>query len=225
MALAADDRELLWKVYFGTPYAGFRQRIMRMAARPLELPASYDWQPFPGVAKGRLDVETGETSGAARLKAGSLAHRLLKCLADDFYRPARIGTLFPQLFPDEYFDPVRCQSRVHNAIAKLRRECKAKKIPLTISEDFEEYHLQPSRPFILTVTAGSGSSSGPVDAVENLLLLARREFGGRVFTSQELAARAKVSVDTVQRFLTRFVERQAVRREGKGRATKYKLTG
>lgn len=219
LAVAAKDRKLFARVYFGTPFPAFRHRLVDDMGEPP--PPTYDWRP-PGGTPGRLvlDLSTGKTSaGKEALKAGHLPHRLLVALASDFYRPFRVATLHRALYPGEHFHPSTSPLRIHDGLRRLRELAAAGRLPLEIREESLEYRLAARGPIALHV----GSGPAPADKHDPDLRKLAAAWPAAEFTAQEASERLDRIPRYVRRLLSRAEADGVVVRSGAGRATRYRF--
>lgn len=131
--LAKRDPSGRWAewVYYGTPYEGFRRKLAGLRIFPEQSWVSRDespnlkWDPwFP---------QGGE---------GDLMHRFVASLVNDFYRPFRIGEIFSNLFPDQYFDIEVSPNRVHQIASRARAWLEENRVPARLEEDGGSYSLR-----------------------------------------------------------------------------------
>lgn len=119
--------ELFAKVYFGTPHAAFRERILR-ALPNATVPTTWAWRPHANDSAANADttgfLEYNLALGAfsdSRLDDLSPKMRdLFAALTADLYRPARVGALFSYVFKGEFFDIFHSPNRVHQLVWRLR---------------------------------------------------------------------------------------------------------
>ncbi|MEK7356468.1 MAG: hypothetical protein AAB250_08465, partial [Bdellovibrionota bacterium] len=110
------DQATFERLLFGTPYPEFRKMICRQMRR---LPTRLDY--VIGEGARCLDVRSGEIAGSEEeLRAGGKCHKVLDVLMSDFYRPTRLGGLFAELFPGEYFDIFSSPGRIHQILFRTR---------------------------------------------------------------------------------------------------------
>ncbi|MCB0386846.1 MAG: hypothetical protein KDD43_15740, partial [Bdellovibrionales bacterium] len=217
------DDELLVRVYFGTPFASYRQYILERAKRKVTLPRHYDWQVGEGALKrGRVfDLRAGEEiSGSSRLRAGFLEHRCLQVLASDIYRPVRLGALFGHLYPDDYFDANSSPTRIHQILRRLRRWLESEGWPIDIKGRGHAFSLSASAPVRLRLTLS-----------ENLYLPGSRErqldhlvelFGKKAFSSSQAAEALGVSKRQINKLMLADSENRFLI-VGSGPQTKYQF--
>ena len=89
-AIRKKDRNLFLRLYFGTPFESFRERLIRDFGNVAKIPETYDWRlgrmrrktPILDLSDSSLDTQG--------LKSGQRLHRLLISLSRDFYRPRTV---------------------------------------------------------------------------------------------------------------------------------------
>lgn len=207
-ATLRHDAKLLTHLYFGTPFEAFRQRLFRYYGEKIEMPAEY-LLPLnaPGPKVKVLDCSS-EMSG--------LAQRLLQILCRDFYRPARLGFLFGQLYPGQYFDPQSSPTRVYQAIAVLRRWLKSKKTGLEIKVTGHGYQIVSTKPVLLRVL-GQRFTVASLSPLEKF----RKAWNEPFFDVQDAMRVLDMSRSQMQRLLRQAVEEGTLERVGSGPATIY----
>lgn len=118
-------------VYFGTPHAGFRERLQSVRIFPESCWIARDsqirvkWDPW--------FVPQSE---------GEIVHRFVVSLLSDFYRPARVGEIFSSLFPDQYFDVEVSPNRIHQIASRARAWLTEREIPVRLEEEAGSYSLR-----------------------------------------------------------------------------------
>jgi hypothetical protein len=120
-------------LYFGSPQAGFRERIkreIRFRSEATEFILGDKQAPC-------LDVVIGNHSS---LKVGKKVHQLLVLLTRDFYRPTSLGNLFSHLYPGEVFSLSTSPTRVHQVVNRSRRWLMENDIPIQLT--FEDGGLR-----------------------------------------------------------------------------------
>jgi len=110
-------------LYFGTPFAGFRERIEQELGRT---PARSVYVLGP-IRSPRLDLTTGKINGTAMFRTGGKCHQMLEVLLRDFYQPYRIAGLYSELFPREQYDIQSSPGRVHQLLWRTRQWLEQKK--------------------------------------------------------------------------------------------------
>jgi tetratricopeptide (TPR) repeat protein len=219
-ARATGDERLLVHLFFGTPFPAARARFAAELGGP-GLPASYDWKLSGGAEGARLDVLSGTFGGSgggtAALKPGQLVSRTISALARDFYSPPALATLHELMYPGQAIHPVAGPARVRQALKTARQTMARERIPVRILESRGRYSLAADKPFTLRLPSPKerdeerekDRESDP--SLSGWLACAKETFGGREFTSVELARARDVSERTARRFLKEAGRRGWVR--------------
>lgn len=80
-AIICQDRDLFLKVYFGTPYASYRERLRTDFKAPITIPEYFPLRLSTKASTSKdLDLLRDET----KLKPGQLKHRILRAMVSDF---------------------------------------------------------------------------------------------------------------------------------------------
>jgi hypothetical protein len=220
LALAENDKEKIAQIYVGSQHEMFRQRIMKLVGEQFELPEYVDFQIGSGDSQGILDLDNGTLLATeASLNKGTVVHKLLQILLADRYHNYRTETLFPLLYPGEFFDPVHFHNRIHNVMARLRRWFKEANIPIEIRESHEEYEVVALKPITIRVAVQTVLR----DSSDHLIKKIQEEFGDKEFSSQEVAQVISISLSSSKRILNEAVERAILVRTGKSRSTRYRF--
>lgn len=207
--LAKLDPSSRWAewVYYGTPYAGFRQKLEGLRIFPESSWVSRDarpdlrWDPwFP---------EGGD---------GDLMHRFVASLASDFYRPYRIGEIFSNLFPDQYYDIEVSPNRVHQIASRARAWLKEKRVPARLEEDAGSYCLR----WRDNVAIRARSNSVRFTKVEFLFERFRNP-RPLALSAREWAEHLGFSQEKVKRLLREARSSGLVKVERKGQYSRYVL--
>lgn len=215
-AMGLGDRRLMARVWFGTPYESFRERI-RQAVR-FEPPAEYLWSPGSVSTGGPvLDLTTGRVSGAGgAVKVGQVVHRLLCVLCSDFYRPFRTATLWGLLFAGEHFNPHASPLRVRQAILRLRRWFGESGLPLGVEEDSGGYRLTSSAPCAIRISA-----HGAKIMEDARLKLLRETLGEGPFSIRDAGRALDLAPRTMLRLLRGALGDGKLERVGSGNRSRY----
>ncbi len=224
-ALALKDESLFLRVYFGTPFARFRERLLHDFGK-VELPETFAWDlgsPLGGRAT-ELQVREGRMlgSGAAAVRVGHLNHRLVQALSKDFYRPVRVAPLHAAVYPGNHFNPLSSPAVVHAAIARLRLWCRQAALPMEIAESVGAYRLRATAAVRLVVPRPEEGTA--IERDDTLAARLREAFPGGGFRVAEAEAILGLSRRSVQRLLVAIEAKGKIRKAGKGRATHYLWT-
>lgn len=200
-----QDHRLLKHLYLGTPFEAYRERI-RVLLNCEEVREDL----IVGKANGALfDIRTGALSGAAaEVNPGKKTHQMLSALLRDLYRPARIGSLFSALYPEEHFDIFTSPARVHQVLFRTRQWLADSRLPVEIQESGQTYSLNVTGSFGFKVPGGAYEIGGHSAQLNRLETLANE------FTSREARAVLGMSPASCKRILKWAVENGKLSRRG-----------
>lgn len=220
-AVARRDQKLVARVYFGTPHAHYRERLLADLGKGFRVPEEYVWKTGgDGKARGRVDLLTGEVSPAGKgLTPGSVLQRLLLALAADLYRPTRLAGIHARVYPDRFFNPVSSPRMIYDGIARLRAWLHEQRLPLAVEERDGFYSLRGEAPCELRFASPAllGKRYGlPLEAL-------RRASPALPFSLGDAVSLLGIPRRTALRILREGCEEGSLERSGKGRGTKYRF--
>lgn len=218
-AVARKDEALLWHVYFGTPFAGFRELLLRDfgAGTP---PSEYRWR-LGGKGGATFDLGEGAlTTGAASFDGEASLHRLLAALCLDFYRPIRLAELHARLYPSEQYHPETSPGRVSRLIVRLRRWVARARLPLRIALDGGGYRVAARAPFEIRVPLDPACVDRDRRSLERL----RARWPQATFSSREAGAHLHREGRTIRRLLREWVDGGELEPVGAAASTRYRFT-
>lgn len=203
------------RLYYGTPHRSFRQRIANELGREPE----EDFFLHGSVTDPCMDVRTGEIERFAEPKPGKKTHQVLKILLHDLYRPQRVGSLFAELFPGEYFNPHSSPNRVHQCLKRARRYIHESGLPLKIGVVNGQYYLQKTGPFAFRLP----KHRERIDVAHATLARLRAQFPDS-FTAREARQYAGISYTTMNGWISWALKNGHIISAGRGRLTRYQFT-
>jgi len=219
LALGTGDEALFLKVYFGTPFQAFRDRMLAERKGAIAIPETYGRRLGPpGDEQAVVNLSEGKIAGKkASLEVGSSPHRLLTALAADSHRPLRVAEIFSALCPGEFYNPDSARARVWQAVRRLRQWLAGHKVPLVIDESQGGYRLGALAPCTVLLRRDSAAP----DRGRHLLDSLSDGVGGGEFTVQRAAKVLHLSERSARRLLAEAVEKGALQRLGASAATRY----
>ncbi len=221
IAVAQEDRSLFFKVYFGTPYQEYRDRIHLEMGGRIEIVETYLWQPAeePGTC---IDASTGAILGSeSGLKMGRLPHQLFSILCSDLYRPLSLAAVHSKLYPQAYFDPESSPARVRSIKTALRGWLKENKVPLRISSANGFLRLVPYG----AVSVKLRLKTENIDRKALLLEKVKEVFPTSPFSTREVGKVLQLSKMSVLRLLQNAKGEGAVFESGQGKRRRYSFAG
>ncbi len=198
------DKDLFLKVYFGTPFSKYREKLRKKFPISVELPPFYHWNPTLKKASREKIFKVYEgidLRSEASLKRGQLSHRLLQALTSDFYVPFRTETLFTYVSPDEHYSPVSSYKKTANAIQRLQNWLKENSIPIKIRFKHDGHRIYFIDPYILEVRIQTDDtfSYDTQSEIEKILV-------GKNLSSKEISEDLNIPLRTVVRKLKTLIE-------------------
>jgi hypothetical protein len=208
VACARADAELFRKLYFGTPFAAYRERLEREARKwgcEIEHEKDFVWHlgdegPSLGSEPVWMRARTGENSlGSSFFKARTHLGALFALVCSDFYRPQTLVSIFSQLFPRRYFSPLSSANNTQRLVTRLRHWLESEGLPLTLECRNGAYELVARAPIELHVESPSKEKVDPklLRFVEEL----KRFDCSQNMSSQHIAEGLNISERSARRYL------------------------
>jgi hypothetical protein len=180
-----QDSAGLTRLYFGTPYESFREKILLILPADSQIPESYLWTQQSRIQKVKTVLDLSRAcseDGKIVLAPGSGLHRLLIALSRDFYRPVSGFSLFAFLYSGERFNPHTSPNRIRQVIKRFRQWVQTENVALELKELNGSYSLDLEDSIAVAVM----KEGFPLDGRQDLeLLKLRRSIATESFTSQE----------------------------------------
>ncbi len=216
------DQRVFENVLFGTPYVDYRTRVQReTGVRHLGAYTMYDGGGATSGTEGApvMNLESGELDGREIIKAGGKIHQTLSVLLRDFYKPAKVGTLFTELFPGEYFDIFSSPDRIHQILKRARAWVAESGLPLDIVQDQSAYHLEINGPVVFKIALDRAPTDWfGIQARRAAAILSR----DRSISGGDLKKALGMTEAEYKRYLKWALEEGKITRVGGGRTTSYK---
>jgi predicted DNA-binding protein (UPF0251 family) len=143
---------------------------------------------------------------------------VLILLAQDFYRPVPLLTLFSKLFPDEQYNPDSSPNRTQQAIKRLRQWLKECDLPAAVEECDGSYRWSFTGPFAVAIPR----EPIPLTPREAELRKLRASVVGETFSAAEAAAAMGFSRSSVQRLLQWAIAECRLEVHGKTVGARYR---
>jgi hypothetical protein len=222
VGILAKQKHLLQRVFYGTPFPSFRNRILSKAGGWLEFPKNYTW-----ALKGRhgplLDLGTGQTPWSSQRPAALLL-KVLRILSSDFYRPSRLAAIFANLYPTEHFDPVTSPIRVRRALQRTRAWLGDSEDLLQLHCDKNLYSLRATLPLDIRVSREYESlPAAPAPQEAAFALKLQQAFPYKAFSTKQAAEHLEVSVSRAKLILETAHSHGAIKKIGHSRSTLYRF--
>lgn len=221
-AVAQRDQDLFLKVYHGTPYESFRQRISNIYKPEFSLNQKVNWNltPVANLRSGEIESTVKINADVFQsLESTPLLSHLFLLLCNDFYRPLDFGLLVSKLYPDEYFNPESSPQKAWQIVDRLRTWFKQSNLPLDI-----EIH-EDSCQLIATE-----SCQIPVHDIRELIasddgqvIKMASHFQNRPFAAQDVSELFGISKRSAQNLCQKCLKSKKIVQTSAGRTTRYKF--
>ncbi len=217
-SLIDGDRELFNRVYFGSPFAAYRQKMKKSSKMPVDLSFRRNFSNLQ--AKKYIEINSLIEGPEALFAKGSLYHRLLYQLSLDFYRPIRIPTLFSKLYSDEFFEPESSSQKMKMLISRLR------KIIAPLGLKIEE---KSGKGYLLTADSKVGliyraiEKKPPSSRLHSRFKEICEHFSDQDFSCEDVSQFFDVSPRTAVRWLNEYCEQGMMEKIGVKKGVRYQV--
>jgi tetratricopeptide (TPR) repeat protein len=211
-----QSQELLRRVYWGTPYKPFRDRLIRMAS--LEISPARNLLFSPEDLLHDPLVIAWDVQGSARLsQSGSTVAVLIQTLLKDIYKPPRMGLMFSALYPKEHFNPFTSAPRVRNTVFRFNTWAAQKNIPFQCEIIKGDFVLRgPTGAGIRSLGSTKTKSKSGLQLQEF-----RRLFGSKSFSSRDLARVLGISVRSANLLIKEGCEKKRIKKISSSRSSRF----
>lgn len=224
IAKIKDSQELFNKLYYGTPYNGYRHYIQERheGFKPDDY---YIWVGHQNSAKKLQVLDlfdfTFENSVESLGMIAGASHRTLLSLTSDLFRPLTVGSLFSKIYPGEYYDQASSGLRVRQCIFRLKNELEQHNLKLNI--DFNKgYSIAPLNSLAIRFSANLKNHSNETICKEEILRhQIIKKFQNNQFSATQLAEFIGKSHSSAVRLLNKLINSDSLILFGEGADRKY----
>jgi tetratricopeptide (TPR) repeat protein len=220
-ARISDDSGKYAKLYLGTPYRAYKEKIMNYWNPHSE---GYSYFEIKGPAKkGKIlrvvdlsdqMIYRGEEEIQAIPPKLALA---MRALTKDLYRPVYIGDLFDTIYDGEYFNPHSSPKRLEKLFQKVHSFFKQFNITFLIRSSRKTFWLEiKSYTHILVSNKKVRIILSPLEQLINSQKL-------REFSRHQIQKLLKTSKSNTQRMISELAEQNKISIHGKGKLIVYKV--
>lgn len=215
-ARLTNNKELLQRILLGTPYKGYRDRINIIFNIQLAPSRELQFCPMdPKLSPQKISLDLNRIADNSFLTSTSWP--LLQLMTKDIYRPPRMGVVFSNLYPGEYFDPFTSPQRVRNSIFRFNTWSESNKCDFKIKifqGDFQ-FDCPPSSAIRCTRHAKS------IDSWQAAMKYFKLGNNSRSFTAADLAGKLGITQRSAQVILQKAMKANKVEKMGQGKNTRY----
>lgn len=209
------DQNIFDHLIFGTPSEYYRERVLREIP---QVPSAFI--NYGGTEEPDFDLQTGRMKRSGPVIAGKKIHQVLNTLLKDFYAPLTVGSLFSEIYPEDYFDIDSSPLRVRQTLRRTRRWLELSEIPATIDESRGHYKLNFSASFVIRISLGRVSASTFEIQWQKIQELFP---AGAAFSAEEAGLKLQISRTSFHRWLTWALDSNLVEKSGVNKATLYRI--
>ncbi len=215
--LVQFDDNRFHRLYIGSPYQGYRDRITRClnGQRP-----NQDYY-YSGNSKGQvIDLYACNWQEDDFFPMGKNTHQLIETLSRDLFRPHRIEELFSLLYPNEFYDLDTSPTRVYKAISRANSQIEEKQIPISIVQNNGFYSLSLDDGVCLKLHLQAPRVDGHEAYINKMKY--SNQFDD-LFSSSEMSRWLKIKSSMTRDILHYGVQHSKIEKIGSGPGTYYKL--
>ena len=209
------DQKAFDHLIFGTPTHSYRDRILR------KLPHQPSENYILGAPNTNcLNLESGKLEAGHSSVPGIKIHQVLTALTRDFYAPRTLGSLFSELYPDEYFNIDSSPVRVRQLLSRTRRWLEENHLVATIDQNQGSYRLHVGDSFGILLPFERPRIESNTILFE---ILQKRFSEPARFSVQDACAILSLSRSSFHRFAEWAVNEGFIERFGQGKSTRYAI--
>lgn len=226
--LAFYNPELINKLYYGTHFQSYRNRILSTFKKDLK---SFYWHSLETNNSIELNIfkknqfMSFDYRDYKDFTFGSLLHRVLMALVSDFYKKQNKYALFYKIFPGEHLNPYTSFNKLHQAFHRTKEWLKINNIPFEIIEENSSYSLM-GRGKIKIYLEDLNLQAIPEAKTLHELEKVKKYFGRKSFTSEQLLNCLFSEAGgerKAQRWLAKALNLNFVTKTRKGRTFLYQI--
>lgn len=207
LALFEKNKHLLLKVYWGTFFDKYKEKILNLGLEKKIIDPDFYWE--HGQTEKKIDLVELAPTKSIKL--------LFYFLTRDFYRPFRSTELFGLIYPDEFFNPQTSVKRLQTLIDRARRWLVSKKIPIEIKNYRNEYMIKATAPIQLKITQYFKSEDVKIDNYQRIQKIKAS------FSSKDFAQAFEISQRTAVRIIKELCQKHRLKMTGFGSKRRYQF--
>lgn len=219
LSILKKDVLLFKKVYFGTPFNGYRKK-MRSHELYQKIGANkFLWKIGPINKNLTLDLSTGLFTDNNNLPPGENIHKLISFLCSDFYKSFSMSEIFEGVFPSSVYNPQHSNNNVYQLINRTRNYLNAKKIDLSIKCNDHNYVLNSNFGLLVEVE----KKQKPPYKTKVYLDIIKKTHHFTYFDIQTAGKILNIPKSTCNYIIRDGLEKNLLRKYGQGKTTVYKI--
>ncbi len=241
---------LLNKVYFGTPFEQFKNRVERQLTQ-LNLRLA-DIFYFNSISNSNLiysnatieyinyiDSESKNVNSMNRSSTfvtpscykinnfdclSHLEKQTFKLLLQDFYADAKIGSLHAQLYPKEYFNPFSSPQKIHSLVYRLNKSLNTNFLKLSVKFKTSGYSLKVNKNYSFLIENQLKSEFKSEKRIEVIISKIQSNFKSKnSFNRKDIETLFNVSARTANNYIGAVLNNGLAIKKGCGPAANYQM--
>lgn len=207
-ALALRDQNLIQRVFWGSHFQGYKERIAKMFGQ-FDIEKSFLWRSEPG--KQSAESPIVDLVGLAPTPA---LKKLFFILTRELYQPLRTTEILDSLYPGEFYHPVASPAKLHRLITRAREWLNQQGLPIAVESFRNAYRLGFLGPCQLRLHSHL--------SLEKKLELPQVIEDG-FFSSRDWAIEKSISERTARLQINRLVKQGLLEMKARGPQTRYRM--
>lgn len=208
-----QNEELLVRLYFGTSYARFKERLQKRFPS-LVIPKTYHWQ----LGKGTSGKNVVFDPDASSLKPGQAPYRMFSILISDFYRAFNTIDLFQGVYPGELYSYGHSEHKIRQLTNRVRKEFLAEGQGIEINHADGAFSLASTSPIQVLIRQ---KNTEVLSVTDHRMAQLKAHFAQNSFSVTDVISVLSVARATANEILKSGLDRKELIRTGSGKKTKY----
>jgi len=213
-----NDKQLLEKLYFGTPFRSYRQLILKeMPELSQTQKMAWNGEWFHHAFQNQFLVQKQPTSN---LSLSKNEMKLIEALSEDFLQPKSIGSLFEAIFPNEYLHPEYSFGKTYKILQRLNKKLKQARLPIRIQNFDSSYLLELNEGWMIEVLNPDFRFTSELNMAEGRLV---QTFSQKPFTRNDVMQVFHLERSTALRWLAEMKNKGIIKKIGSGPGSFYRI--
>ena len=207
----SENKDLLLKLYFGTRFQGYKNRLLKNFPQKITVPKEYVC-PINQPDESSLTFDYKND-----LEASPALKSLFLVLTKDLYRPLPLGFVFESLYSEEHFDPFHSPDRVYTLIKRLRSTL-PEHLAASVEWDRSGIQLQFTKPVFLTLR-----DDAEYEPDEDMISKMRANFKKQWFNTAMASDFLNISASKALQLIQLSKKKYKMDSQGRGKSIRYRF--
>ena len=223
----SNDEDLLFKIYFGTRFKYYNQRILKYFGFYANVPKQFNLTVGPITKDSQLvnlklplifDRGQGAFSDNFQQILDKLPLKLFQLLTSDIYQPFHLGEIFSVIYENEYFNPHTSPQKLSRLIFRLRDVLEKNNLPIRVLLYNKQVRLSYLEPVIFKIK----KNEKKITFLDEYIKI-KDHFPEHYFNVHEVEKLLNISNRTAKRILQKLVTERLVYIQKQGPQTRYRI--